>query len=140
MDFQTALLSAVGGLVTTTVFLASGIIYLYKRDVKRSLSSETKVDNIRKAMELRMVEGEARCHSELTAARVDISRLNTEVSALAQRDRDVAIAAIMFYADKRDADRDLMEEIARKLDVEIPMADPQHRTTVTLKAITGARR
>jgi len=140
MDFQTALLSAVGGLVTSVVFLVGGIVYLYKRDIRRQQSSEARIEGIRKAMTERMEASEANCHKELKEARKDIDRLNEDVSKLSMRDRDMAIAAILLYAEKREADRGLMEKIAVALGVELPAVDPGSRTTASLKALTGVRR
>jgi uncharacterized protein (DUF58 family) len=140
MEFQTALLAAVGGLVTAVVFLTGGIVYLYKRDIKRQQSSEARVEGIRKAMTERMEASEANCHKELKEARKDIDRLNEDVSKLSMRDRDMAIAAILLYAEKREADRGLMEKIAVALGVELPDVDPGSRTTASLKALTGVRR
>jgi intergrase/recombinase len=139
MDFQTALLAAVGGLVSAVVFLVGGIVYLYKRDIRRQQLSEARVEAIRKSMNERMEQSEANCHKELKEARKDIDRLNEDVSKLSMRDRDMAIAAILLYAEKRESDRDLMEKIAVALGVDLPATDPSRRTTASLKAITGAR-
>jgi hypothetical protein len=139
MDFTAALLTAVGGLVSTVLALAAVITYLYKRDIKRQQASEAKIDAIRRSMESRMEASEANCRKELEEARHDISLLNEDVAKLSQRDRDMAIAAILLYAEKRDSDRELIEDIASALAVPIPPRDPGSRTTASLKAITGKR-
>lgn len=140
MNFETALLAAVGGLVTSVVFLVGGIVYLYKRDIRRQQSSELKVENIRKGMELRLETSERHCQQELKQARADISRLSEDVSKLSQHDRDVSVAAIMLYAEKREVDRALLVSIAKALGVEVPPVDPNSRTTVSLRALTGVKR
>ena len=136
MDLTAALFAAVGGLASTIAVLGGVIRYMYLRDAKRQQTGDAKIEAIRKAMELRMESSEAHCRKELAESRADISRLNEDVSRLAMRDRDMAVSAILLYAEKRDADRDLLERIAYELEITIPPTDPSRRTTVKLRAIT----
>lgn len=140
MDLQTALLAGIAGLASTVIALAGVIVFLYKREQRLKQSADAKIEKFRNEIYARQDAGEATCRDELKAARADISRLNDDVLRLSQRDRDMAIAAILLYAEKRESDRELIEAIADELDVLVPPADPNRRTTVQLKAVTGGPR